>query len=44
TLIDMLYDNHVKLVASAEVEAHLLYEGQEGREASSAWSAAIPRA
>jgi len=33
TLIDMLYDNHVKLVASAEVEAHLLYEGQEGREA-----------
>lgn len=33
TLIDMLYDNHVKLVASAEVEAHQLYEGQEGREA-----------
>ena len=33
TLIDALYDNHVKLVCSAEAEAHRLYVAEEGREA-----------
>ncbi len=32
-LIDALYDHHVKLVASAEAEAHALYVADEGREA-----------
>jgi cell division protein ZapE len=32
TLIDILYEYHVKLVASAETEPHLLYSATEGRE------------
>ncbi|MDJ1157357.1 cell division protein ZapE [Chelatococcus sp. SYSU_G07232] len=32
TLIDAFYDNRVKLLASAEAEAHLLYTAAEGRE------------
>jgi cell division protein ZapE len=32
-LIDALYDNHVKLIASAEAEAPALYTATEGREA-----------
>ena len=33
TLIDTLYDNHVKLVASADAEAPELYAAESGREA-----------
>ncbi|MBM6593549.1 cell division protein ZapE [Microvirga pudoricolor] len=32
-LIDALYDAHVKLLASADAEAHALYEAESGREA-----------
>ena len=32
-LIDALYDAHVKLLASAEAEAHELYHADTGREA-----------
>ena len=32
-LIDILYEHHVKLVASAQAEPHLLYKATEGREA-----------
>jgi cell division protein ZapE len=32
-LIDTLYDAHVKLLASAETEAHALYDAESGREA-----------
>ena len=32
-LIDALYDAHVKLLASAEAEAHELYHAETGREA-----------
>lgn len=32
-LIDALYENHVKLLASAEAEAHELYKAESGREA-----------
>ncbi|MGL4638011.1 MAG: cell division protein ZapE [Beijerinckiaceae bacterium] len=33
TLIDVLYEHHVKLIASAEAEASALYMAAEGREA-----------
>jgi cell division protein ZapE len=33
TLIDIFYEYHVKLLASAEAEPHSLYEASEGREA-----------
>ncbi len=33
TLVDTLYDNHVKLLASAETEATGIYRAEEGREA-----------
>lgn len=32
-LVDALYDSHVKLLASAEAEAHDLYRAESGREA-----------
>jgi cell division protein ZapE len=31
-LVDILYEHHVKLIASADAEPHLLYEAKDGRE------------